>query len=105
MNNRQVEICALKPTDRINIGGVEMQLQPITARQEIRQAELRTKAASGWDSITNLMLLTLLQCMMFRVPVPGRTDGTDEHSAGIRRHYADPVGVILILCDDQPEIL
>ena len=65
VNNRQVEICALKPTDRINIGGVEMQLQPITARQEIRQAELRTKAASGWDSITNLMLLTLLQCMMF----------------------------------------
>ena len=65
MNNRQVEICALKPTDRINIGGVEMQLQPITARQEIRQAELRTKAASGWDSITNLMLLTLVQCMMF----------------------------------------
>ena len=64
VNNRQVEICALKPTDRINIGGVEMQLQPITVRQEIRQAELRTKAASGWDSITNLMLLTLLQCMM-----------------------------------------
>ena len=26
VNNRQVEICALKPTDRINIGGVEMQL-------------------------------------------------------------------------------
>ena len=65
VNNRQIEICALKPTDRINIGGVEMQLQPITARQEIRQAELRTKAASGWDSVTNLMLLTLLQCMMF----------------------------------------
>ena len=64
VNNRQVEICALKPTDRINIGGVEMQLQPITARQEIRQAELRTKASSGWDSITNLMLLTLMQCMM-----------------------------------------
>ena len=65
VNNRQVEICALKPTDHINIGGVQMQLQPITARQEIRQAELRTKAASGWDSVTNLMLLTLLQCMMF----------------------------------------
>ncbi|MEF2836625.1 MAG: FtsW/RodA/SpoVE family cell cycle protein [Oscillospiraceae bacterium] len=65
VNNRQIEICALKPTDRINIGGVEMQLQPITARQEIRQAELRTKAASGWDSVTNLMLLTLMQCMMF----------------------------------------
>ena len=65
VNDRPVQICALKPTDRINIGGVEMQLQPITARQEVRQAELRTKAASGWDSVTNLMLLTLLQCMMF----------------------------------------
>jgi len=65
VNNRQIEICALKPTDRINIGGVELQLQPITARQELRQAELRTKASSGWDSITNLMLLTLLQCLMF----------------------------------------
>ena len=65
VNNRQVEICALKPTDHINIGGVEMQLQPITARQELRQAELRTKAASTWDSITNLMLLTLVQCLMF----------------------------------------
>ena len=65
VNNRQIEICALKPTDHINIGGVELQLQPITARQELRQAELRTKAASVWDTLTDLMLLTLLQCMMF----------------------------------------
>ena len=64
VNDRQVQICALKPKDRINIGGVEMQLQPITQRQEVRQAELRTKAASGWDSVTNLMLLTILQCLM-----------------------------------------
>lgn len=64
VNDRQVEICALEPTDRISIGGVEMQLQPITERQEARQAELRTKAASGWDSVTNLMLLTIFQCLM-----------------------------------------
>ena len=64
VNDRQVQICALKPKDRINIGGVIMQLQPITQHQEIRQAQLRTKAASGWDSVTNLMLLTLLQAMM-----------------------------------------
>ena len=64
VNDRPVQICALKNTDRINIGGVEMQLQPITLRQEVRQAELRTKAASGWDTLTNLLLLTLLQCMM-----------------------------------------
>ena len=65
VNDRPIQICALRPTDRVNIGGVEMQLQPITARQEVRQAELRTKAASGWDTVTNLMLLTLLQCLMF----------------------------------------
>ena len=64
VNDRPVQICALKNTDRINIGGVEMQLQPITLRQEVRQAQLRTKAASGWDTLTNLLLLTLLQCMM-----------------------------------------
>ena len=64
VNDRPIQICALKPRDRISIGGVEMQLQPITARQELRQAQLRTKAASGWDSVTNLMLLTILQCLM-----------------------------------------
>ena len=64
VNGRAIQICALQGRDRISIGGVEMQLQPITARQEQRQAELRTKAASGWDTMTNLMLLTILQCMM-----------------------------------------
>ena len=65
VNDRQVQICALKNRDRINLGGVEMQLQPITQHQEIRQAQLRTKAASGWDSVTNLMLLSILQCLIF----------------------------------------
>ena len=64
VNGRRVQICALKPTDHISIGGVQLQLQPITARQEARQAQLRTKAASGWDTATNLMLLTTLQCLM-----------------------------------------
>ena len=64
VNDRQIQICALRPKDRINIGGVEMQLQPITQRQGQRQAELRTKAASAWDMLINLMLLTILQCLM-----------------------------------------
>ena len=64
VNDRQVEICALKPRDRISIGGVEMTLQPITQRQGQRQAELRTKAASAWDMLINLMLLSILQCLM-----------------------------------------
>lgn len=64
VNGRPIEICALKPKDRISIGGMEMQLQPITQRQEQRQAELRTKAASGWDTTANLMILSTLQCLM-----------------------------------------
>ena len=64
VNGRKVQICALNDKDRISIGGVEMQLQPITQRQEARQAEIRTKAASGWDSVANLMLLSILQCLM-----------------------------------------
>ncbi len=64
VNGRKIQICALTSKERISIGGVEMQLQPITQRQEERQAQLRTKAASGWDTVTNLMLLTILQCAM-----------------------------------------
>ena len=64
VNGRKVQICALKPKDRISIGGVEMQLQPITEHQEVRQAELRTKAASGWDSVANLMVLSIFQCLL-----------------------------------------
>ena len=64
VNNRQVQICALKEKDKISIGGVEMQLQPISQRQGALQAQLRTKAASGWDSVANLMMLTILQCLM-----------------------------------------
>ena len=64
VNNRLVQICALKEKDKISIGGVEMKLQPITEKQEKRQAQLRTKAASGWDSVANLLMLTIFQCLM-----------------------------------------
>ena len=64
VNRRRVQISALSPKDKISIGGVEMQLQPITEKQEAKQAQLRTKASSGWDSIANLLLLTLLQALM-----------------------------------------
>jgi len=64
VNKRQVQISALNPRDKISIGGVEMTLQPITEKQELRQAQLRTRAASGWDSVANLLLLTVLQCLM-----------------------------------------
>ena len=64
VNRQRVHICAIEEGDKISIGGVEMTLQPITERQEKRQAQLRTKAASGWDSVANLLLLTVLQAMM-----------------------------------------
>ena len=64
VNGRAVQICALTERDKINIGGIEMRLQPITQHQEARQAQLRTKAASGWDTVANLLLLSVLQCLM-----------------------------------------
>ncbi|MGN1016322.1 MAG: FtsW/RodA/SpoVE family cell cycle protein [Faecousia sp.] len=64
VNGQPVQICAIREKDVISIGGVDMQLQPITVKQEQRQAQLRTKAASGWDSVGNLLVLTLLQGLM-----------------------------------------
>ena len=64
VNGKKVQISAIHPRSRISIGGVEMHLQPISEKQEIRQAQLRTKAASGWDSVANLMLLSVLQISM-----------------------------------------
>lgn len=64
VNGKKVQICAIHSRSRIEIGGVEMQLQPITEKQEKKQAQLRTKAASGWDTVANLMLLTILQILM-----------------------------------------
>ena len=64
VNGRLVQISALRPKDRISIGGVEMQLQPISEKQEALQSQLRTRASSGWTSIANLLLLTLLQSIM-----------------------------------------
>ena len=64
VNGKKVQICALHSRSRISVGGVEMQLQPISEKQEIRQAQLRTKAASGWDTAANLLLLSVLQILM-----------------------------------------
>ena len=70
VNGEQVQICALEPEDVITIGGCDMSLEPISKWQEQRLAQLRTKASSGWTSIFNLLLLTLLQmlcCLAFLV--------------------------------------
>ena len=63
VNGERVSICPLTAGDVIQVGQVQMELIPITHRQEIRQSQLREKAASGWDSVLNLMLLTIFQCL------------------------------------------
>ena len=63
VNGKQGTIFALEPEDVISIGGVEMKLQPISRKQEQRLAQIRTKAASFWDSLLNVILLTAFQCL------------------------------------------
>ena len=68
VNGEPIDICALYPEDVINIGGVEMVLQPVTKRQEQKLAQIRTKASTVGAGIANLLLLTvfqLLTCLAF----------------------------------------
>ncbi len=60
VNGQPVSICALEEDDVISLGGLEMSLLPITARQEKLQAQLRTRTG-GLDSVANLLILTVLQ--------------------------------------------
>ena len=63
VNGQRGTIFALEPEDVISIGGVEMKLQPISRKQEQRLAQIRTKAASFWDSLLNVILLTAFQSL------------------------------------------
>ena len=63
VNGERMEICALEPEDLIDLGGVQMRLEPITDEQEAKLTSLRTRASSGVSSILNVLLLTLLQAM------------------------------------------
>jgi len=63
VNGERIDICALYPEDIITVGGVDMQLQPISHKLKKRFSELRTQASSPGKSIVNLMLLTLLQVL------------------------------------------
>ncbi|MBQ9149007.1 MAG: FtsW/RodA/SpoVE family cell cycle protein [Oscillospiraceae bacterium] len=64
VNDCQVQICALEPEDVINIGGFEMELRPISARQEQLLAQIRTKAGTAYESVANLLILTIFQCLV-----------------------------------------
>ena len=64
VNGEKVNICAIHPGDKISIGGVDMELVPITKRQEQLQSQLRTGGSSGWSGLLGLLILTLLQAVM-----------------------------------------
>ena len=64
VNGKKVHICALEPEDVITIGGMDMTLQPISRRQEIKLAKLRTRATNGFHSIANVLLLTVFQFLV-----------------------------------------
>ena len=63
VNGEKVLFSPLTPEDVITIGGVSMKLQPISAKQEKRLAQLRTKASGVGESIANLMLLSVFQIL------------------------------------------
>ena len=64
VNGTPVQICALEPDDVITIGGLNMELQPISPKQERLMAQLRTQEGSGLDSIANLLLLSIFQSLL-----------------------------------------
>ncbi len=64
VNGKKISFCALEAEDIITIGGVDMKLIPISRRQEIKLSQLRTKATSPLNSLANLLLLTLIQCLI-----------------------------------------
>ena len=64
VNGEDVYICALEPSDVITIGGLDMRLDPISRNQEIRLAQLRTKASSPEQSLMSLALLSAMQVLI-----------------------------------------
>ena len=62
VNGEAVDIYALQPDDIINIGGLDLTLQPITERQEKLQAAYRTEG-SKLQNVANLLLLTVFQLL------------------------------------------
>ncbi len=79
VNGKKIEIRALKPDDVITIGGIDMTLQPISAKQEARLAHHRARGSSFLTGLSNVLLLTLLQifCCLGYV-LGGQTDSAQS---------------------------
>ena len=67
VNGKPVDIHPIRSKDVITVGQVNMRLQPISAKQEQKLAQLRTKASSVLTTFASLMLLTVFQCLTFAV--------------------------------------
>jgi len=63
VNGQVGKIFALTPEDVIELGGVQMTLKPISAKQEKHLARIRTKASSFLDSFLNVVLLSVVQVL------------------------------------------
>ncbi len=63
VNGKAVYVQPVDEEDDIEIGGIHMQLIPITRRQSKRLAELRRTRFRTIGSIANLLLLTVFQCL------------------------------------------
>ena len=63
VNGSPVQICALEEDDEITIGGLNMTLMPISHKQEQLMAQLRAHEGSGLDSVANLLILSIFQCL------------------------------------------
>lgn len=90
VNDEAVEFQALEEDDVINVGGVQMRLQPISSEQESMLAKLRTKAASPLDSIFSVLFLTLIQVI---ICVSYLMSGAAEYAGNIFFGFA---GIIVL---------
>ncbi len=104
VNGKKVSICALEAEDVITIGGVDMKLVPISRRQEIKLSQLRTKATSPLNSLANLLLLTLIQCL---VCISYLLGGNPEHMQSVLIGFAGIAVcqwalLIFYLCINKP---
>ena len=80
VNGQPVRICAIEPEDVIDLGGLTMQLEPISPELEQHIIRSRTKASTGLNSLINVLLLTLLQglcCLAFLL------NGSADHAGDI----------------------
>ena len=63
INQKRREIWELQAGDVVTIGGVDLELQPTTRKQEKQLAQIRTKASSFFSGFGNLLLLTAFQSL------------------------------------------